>query len=490
MPLNRRFLAVLGLLALSLGTRLGAQTPAPATIDAVVARIDSLASEALYDPYVAGISVAVVHQGQVVLERGYGLADLSAGLPATATTPFAIGSVTKQFATAAALLLAEEGKLSMDDKVAKWYPALTRAKDITLGDLVHHVSGYPDYYPLDFVDRRMAAPTTAETVITRYAKGPLDFEPGAHWSYSNTGYFILGRIVERVSGMPFGTFLERRFFRPLGMTHTWFQPAPGRPGIARGYVSWALGPLDEAVPEAKGWTGAAGGIYASAGDLARWDLALMNGKVLKPASWTFMTTPRQLNDGSNSSYGGGQFLSYLRGWQALDHGGAVSGFLASNTMVPGSHSAVVVLVNSEYFASPIVLRSTALGFFLADSAPAAVAMQPPAGSAPAKPPVPAVAGMTAEQAARMMFKSLQTGTVDRRILSEEHNFFLSEERLRRAATSLRPLGEPDSVQTGAPRERGGLEVTSTRFIFPGLVVRGLMYRRPDGTIEEFLVTRQ
>ncbi|MDH5283491.1 MAG: beta-lactamase family protein, partial [Gemmatimonadota bacterium] len=431
-----------------------------------------------------------VHEGRVVLARGYGLADLGAGLPATDTTPFAIGSVTKQFATAAALLLAEEGRLSMDDKVAKWYPSLTRAKDITLGDLVHHVSGYPDYYPLDFVDRRMAAPTTAEAVIARYAKGALDFEPGAHWSYSNTGYFILGRIVERVSGMPFGTFLQRRFFGPLGMTHTRYEPAPGTAGTAHGYVSWALGPLGDALPEARGWTGAAGGIFAPAGDLARWDLALMEGRVLKPASWSWVTTPRQLNDGSNSSYGGGQFLGYVKGWQLLDHGGAVSGFLASNTMIPGSRSAVVVLVNSEYFASSMMLRSAALDFFLADSAPAAIAVQPPAGSAPAQPPVPAVAGMTAEEAARMMFKSLQTGTVDRRMLSEEHNFFLSDERLRLAATSLGPLGEPQAVEAGKPRERGGLEVTSTRFTFPGLVVRGLMYRRPDGTIEEFLVTRQ
>jgi CubicO group peptidase (beta-lactamase class C family) len=477
-------------LFIPVGARLGAQTDAPATIDSVIARIDSLAQEALYDPYVAGISVAVVHEGRIVLERGYGLADLRAGLPATDTTAFAIGSVTKQFATAAALLLAEEGKLSMDDKVAKWYPSLTRAKDITLRDLIHHVSGYPDYYPLDFVDRRMAAPTTAEAVIARYAKAPLDFEPGAHWSYSNTGYFILGRVVERVSGMPFGTFLERRFFRPLGMTHTRYEPAPGSAGIARGYSPWALGALEEALPEAKGWTGSAGGIYASAGDLARWDLGLMEGKVLKLASWAFMSTPRQLNDGSNSSYGGGQFLGYARGWQLLDHGGAVSGALASNTMVPGSRSAVITLVNSEYGTAIGPLRSTALRFFLRDSAPADVAVQPPAGAAPAQPPVPTVTGMTAEQAARLMFQALRTGTVDRQLLAEEYSYFLSDDRLRRSAVSLGPLGEPDSVQTAAPRERGGLEVTSTRFIFPGLVVRGLMYRRPDGTIEEFLVTRQ
>ena len=117
------------------------------------------------------------------------------------------------------LLLAQEGRLSVKDKVARYYPILTRAHDISLLDLIDHVSGYADYYPLDFVDRRMEAPIAADDLIAQYAGGKLDFEPGSKWSYSNTGYVILGRVVEKASGEPLGAFMTRRILRPLGMAH-------------------------------------------------------------------------------------------------------------------------------------------------------------------------------------------------------------------------------------------------------------------------------
>ena len=147
---------------------------------------------------------------------------------------FAIGSVTKQFACACILLLAEEGKLSVDDKVAKYYPGLTSAKDITLYDLMTHTSGYPDYYPLDFVDRRLVKPIAEDALLAKYAGARLDFEPGERWSYSNTGYVLLGRVVEKVSGKPFGRFLEERVLEPLGMTHSAVGPGSERGGTGAG----------------------------------------------------------------------------------------------------------------------------------------------------------------------------------------------------------------------------------------------------------------
>jgi CubicO group peptidase (beta-lactamase class C family) len=148
---------------------------------------DALVAEKLEAGELIGLSLAVMQDGRIVLARGYGKRSLGSEQPVTEETMFAIGSVTKQFTSACIMLLAEEGKLSVNDKVGKYYPNLTRANDITLLDLMNHVSGYPDYYPLDFVDRRMLKSIEVDEVIRQYGTVKLDFEPGTRYSYSNTG---------------------------------------------------------------------------------------------------------------------------------------------------------------------------------------------------------------------------------------------------------------------------------------------------------------
>jgi CubicO group peptidase (beta-lactamase class C family) len=212
---------VLAVLALSLvpASSLHPETPQPPkTLDAQA--LDSYLAALVRTKGFTGLSVAVMKDGKVVFARGYGKASLKSGGAVGTRTLFAAGSVTKQFTCACVLLLAEEGKLSVRDKVAKCYPKLTRADDITLYDLMTHTSGYPDYYPLDFIDRRMAKPIRPDDLIAAYAGGKLDFEPGTRWSYSNTGYILLGRIVEKVSGKPFEQFLRERILTPLDMTDT------------------------------------------------------------------------------------------------------------------------------------------------------------------------------------------------------------------------------------------------------------------------------
>ena len=143
-----------------------------------------------------------MQDGKVVLAKGYGYRSLEPKLPVTPTTMFGIGSVTKQFTCSSALLLEQEGKLSMNDHVAKYVPSATRANDVTLMELGQHVSGYRDYYPLDFVVREMAKPEPTDTVIARHATRPLDFEPGSRWSYSNTNFLILGKAIETAGAVP------------------------------------------------------------------------------------------------------------------------------------------------------------------------------------------------------------------------------------------------------------------------------------------------
>src|SRR5207302_1862880 len=171
-------------------------------------------------------------------------------------------------------------KLSLDRKVAADYPSLTRANDITLLDLFQHVSGYPDFYPLDFVDRRMQRDIAPDALIAQYASGKLDFAPGTRWSYSNTGYIIAGRMVERAAGVPIRQLFEERLFTPAGLVHTAYVP-PDSPALATGYTSFALGDPERAAREPEGWLYTAGGLYSTATDLLHWDLALIESKVLK-----------------------------------------------------------------------------------------------------------------------------------------------------------------------------------------------------------------
>ncbi|HWA16159.1 MAG TPA: serine hydrolase domain-containing protein, partial [Gemmatimonadales bacterium] len=416
----------------------------------------------------------------------YGRRSLETGEPVTPSTAFAVGSVTKQFTVAAALLLMEEGKLALTDKVAKWYPAATRARDITISDLFHHVSGYTDYYPLDYVTRTMQRNISGDAIVKQYAGMKLDFEPGTRWSYSNTGFIMLGRIIERITGKPLGIYLKERIFTPLGMKHTYFEPDPKGQSMAQGYSTFALGPLEPAAPEGKGWTGGAGGIYSTAEDLAKWDIALMNGKVFKPATWQLVITPRLLNDSANSGYGGGQFIGARRGWMYLQHGGAVSGFIANNLMLPAQRSAFITLAASE--RGPVVgqLSGPIRALFYADSATGSDNYTPPPGSSSVSP-VPVVQGPPAVELATTIFKGLQAGNVDRSLFTEEYNHFLTPAKAQGAKERLGALGEPTKVEAVDLAERGGMEVSVTNFTFGDKVVTALMYRYPDNMVDEYLL---
>lgn len=188
-----RFLVVL---ALSIGC-LHAQLPAE-----TAAAVDKLVVQALSDSGTPAVSIAIVRDGRVVLAKAYGDARLDPKTPATATMRFSIGSVSKQFLAAALLLAQESGKLSLDDRVAKYLPGLTRAKDIAVRQLLSHTAGYQDYYPQDYVPPFMREPVTAEGILDRWANEPLDFEPGTAWQYSNTGFVAAGRVLEKATGMP------------------------------------------------------------------------------------------------------------------------------------------------------------------------------------------------------------------------------------------------------------------------------------------------
>jgi D-alanyl-D-alanine carboxypeptidase len=458
-------LAICLLLNPSLAARNAPQPPTTFDLKA----IDTYLADYLRAKNVPGLSVAIIRNGKLVFANGYGRRSLEDNQPVEADTLFAIGSITKQFTCALVLMLAEEGKLSVHDKVAKYFPELTRANDITLLDLMNNVSGYTDYYPLDFVDRRMRQEISADDLLRRYAGGTLDFEPGSRYSYSNTGFILLGRVVEKVSGEPFGSFLARRILEPLGMHHTAYESEVSDKRLARGYTIFALSDPEYTTPEAKGWIGAAGGIYSTPSDLAKWDMALIGGNVLKPESYELMTQPRKLNDGKFTEYGCGLGVRMQSSRQILAHNGAVSGFVAYNATIPSTRSALIVMCNQDggYGAVPGQIFSLLL-------------KEP-------VPSVPKIAGPPAADMAKTLFTSYQKGRVNRNELSEEFNLYLTDERIAGAAKRLKSYGAVRKVEMLTTNERGGMEVTTARLTFRKGTLKTLMYRRPDGKVEQFFV---
>jgi CubicO group peptidase (beta-lactamase class C family) len=441
--------------------------PRPQSFD--VPAIDAYVAAQVERRGLVGLSLAIVRHGEVVLARGYGKASLTTAAPVDLDTAFAIGSVTKQFTCASVLLLAEDGKLALADPVGKHRPEFARAADIRLYDLLTNASGYPDYYPLDFVDERMQQPIDPDVLLRQYAGGALDFEPGTRWSYSNTGFVLAGRIVEDVAGEPLAAFMQRRLFAPAKMQRSYFAPPADTPGLATGHTRFALGELGPTAPEASGWMHAAGAIYSTATDLARWDLALIDGALLQPGSWQQMTTPRTLTTGEATDYGCGVGISRRQGETVVSHSGAVSGFLAFNAMIPRTRSAVIVLANAEQ-VDVAGLHGELLSLLIE-----------------ADRPRPQVDGPPPREVARTLVIAMQAGAVDRTTLGEAFSRYLDDERLRVAAPRLAALGEPTAIVLERLSERGGMEVATLRVSFARSNARALLYRSPDGKVQEFLL---
>ena len=291
-------------------------------------------------------SIAIVRGGEIVYERAYGEGRIEPTIAAAPAMRYAIGSVSKQFTATAILLLEEEGKLSLQDKVAKWFPRITRANDISLRQLLSMTSGYQDYWPQDYVFPDMQRPATAETIMQRWAAKALDFEPGARWQYSNTNYVIAAAVVERVAGMPFMDFLRQRIFTPLEMTSVAdFDRAPLGPNDAGPYLRNGLGPLRPAPKEGAGWLFGAGQLAMTAHDLALWNLAVINRRVLRPASYKTQQTDIILEAGNATGYGLGVNISAPGGRRRVAHGGAVSGYTTTNYIYPNDRAAIVVFTN-------------------------------------------------------------------------------------------------------------------------------------------------
>jgi len=305
------------------------------------ARMDQLVQSYASDKKFMG-TVLVARGDEVLLSKGYGSANLEWNIANTPGTKFRLGSVTKQFTAASILLLEERGKLKTDDLVKKYMPDAPAAWDkITVYHLLTHTSGIPSF--TSFADYRSLEPfaTTPEKLVARFRDKPLDFQPGEKWSYSNSGYALLGYLLEKVSGQSYEKFVQENIFGPLVMKDSGYDSNSAV--IARRAAGYAMGEQGEPLVNAgfihMSVPFSAGALYSTTEDLLRWEQGLFGGKLLTAASLAKMTTPFK------DDYGCGVGIRTVKGHKVIDHGGGIEGFTTFLAYYPDSKLTVIVLSN-------------------------------------------------------------------------------------------------------------------------------------------------
>ena len=445
---------------------LGAALPVRAQAP-IASAVDSIVRDVLQSTGVPAASVAIVVDGRLAYAQAYGQAQLDPPVAARADMRFSIGSISKQFAAAAILLLQQEGKLSLDDRVARFIPDVTRAGEVTIRQLLSHTSGYQDYWPQDYVPLFMLDSISAAGILDRWARKPLDFDPGTRWQYSNTNYVIAGLIVEKVTGMPFFEFLRSRILGPLGMQSVVNVDRGRLPqSDPTGYTRYGLGPVRPAPKEGNGWLFAAGELAMTPADLAKWDIAMINQSFLSPAAYRAMETEVLMSNGTGTGYGLGVDVGMNGTHRLVSHGGEVSGFTASNMVFPDDRAAVIVLTNQDAVSAASMIARRIAAVALPDEDPAAA---------------------TRTARARSIFEGLQQGTIDRSLFTADANAYFSTQALADFAAGLGPLGAlKDFLQTGR-QLRGGMMLRVYRAVFAQRSLRVWTFELPDGKLEQFQV---
>jgi CubicO group peptidase (beta-lactamase class C family) len=322
---------------------------------------DSVAAAALERRQTPGLALVVLQEDDTVLARGYGLAELGRTETITESTVFQLGSMGKQFLAALVLVLAEDGLLAVDSPVVRYLPDYRKLPPgVRIRHLLNHTSGLrepgllPEYQA--GADDTTRARHELEAIVRR---APVDFPPGAKWSYSNGGYMVLAFLVERLTGKPYDQLLAERFFRPLGLTSLrQCTPLPKGPGEARGHVL-RDGAITTAAPENMNWAWGDGGLCGNALDVARWWRLLATGRVVSPRSYEQMIAPAQVAGGREVDYGFAISRVGHDGLRRVGHGGSMAGFNSIAAYYPDAALTVVVLVNRRHGNSESIERQVA-----------------------------------------------------------------------------------------------------------------------------------
>ena len=435
-------------------------------------KIDKLAIETLARTGTPSASLVVVKDGQIAFLKAYGYARLDPQTVAHSEMRYCLASLSKPFTAEAILLLQEEGKLSLDDKVSRFLPDLTRADEVTIRQVLSLTSGYQDEWPLDYLPQRMQQPITPSKILDQRARKPLNFDPGTKWEISDTNYVIAGMIVERVSGMPLARFLQEKVFGPLGMESAIdIDSEKLGPGDPTGYMRYGVGPLRAAPREGQGWNFGGEELAMTAQDLAKWDISVLRHKVLTSSSYQQFEKVVLLSNGMGSGFALGNGIDLYADRRELFSIGDISGFGAANTIFPDNNAAIAVLANMDAGAPVEITKGIVPLLFPKET--------------DADPDGP----QKLEQA-RKIFDSLQHGTLDRSLFTEDANSYFTEQALSDFASSLGPLGSPQEFVQIGHSAGNGLISRTYRIKFANQTLAAHTVEVQNGKIEQYVIEQE
>lgn len=455
--------------AVALPSPLFAQAISPAE----AAEIDAAVAATMKQTETPSVQLAVVRGGKIVYSRAYGKASDSLGA-ATTAMPYQVASNSKQFTAMGLLLLEDEGKLRLDDPVAKWVPGITGGDRMTIRQMLSHTAGLQDYWPQDYSFVDMSRPTTPQYIVDKWAKKPLDYQPGTQWQYSNTGYTVAGLILEKAAGEPMLRYLQRRLFQPLGMQVMSQDDAVG-PKYVMGYQRNALGPVRPITVPGRAWMFATGELAMNAESLARWNIARLSRALVPAEDWAAQEQPVIKTDGTTTGYGLGVFTATVRGRRVIHHSGGAVGFVTQNWVYPDSKASITVLTNADF------------GGAASSLVPAIEKIVLPAT------PVISAAETGREEDVRRMVADIAAGRVDPARTTANLRYYFKPVTLSDYRASLRQLGPLTGVtMNGSPRLRGGFVMRSYTLDFGGRKMALSAFFEPgaDGRWEQFILSPQ
>jgi CubicO group peptidase (beta-lactamase class C family) len=435
------------------------------TIDAAMrGQIDQAIQRCLEADDTPSASVAIVMDDHFAYANAFGKAVLMPILSASPATRYQLASISKTFTAQAVLLLVADGKLSLNDTVSRWFPDLTSASQITVRELLNHTSDYPDHYPESYPAGPRGAAASPDRIINEWGHHPLLFPPGTQFHYSNLEYEVAGRIVEKVSGESLFQFMQEHIFGPLQMTSTMdLDTIPdGSTTLATGYVQNALAPLQPAPYEGPGWSFGSGQVVTTAEDVARWDAAFLQHRVLPEREAVEEVTMARLANGATYPSALGLFVSREDTPIHYYHTGEGLGFEAINIIYPQHHMAFVILTNTNAKATYLKIANQ-LTYLLV----------PPNKD---------------EQFARKVFAGLQHGQPDRSVFSEDLNRYMSDAMLAEYRSSLGSLGPVQSFMVAGARTMDNLETRDYDVTVGDHVLKLHLLLLPDGRLEDATIT--
>ena len=320
-------------------------SPPPSQNQVLSSTVDSIALAALQQQQIPGMTVALAKNGLTLYVKAYGASNLETHQPPQPGTIFEIGSITKQFTAALIMKLQEQGRLQVDDSISMYLPEHHFPSAITLRMMLTHTSGLADFTNFPQLGDWVKHGVSEAAVLTAVSQQPLGFPPGSQYSYSNSNFFALGTIIEKITGQSYSDNVAQYIFQPLRLTSTYYSlPPPAQ--SASGYTNNGSGVV-RAIIWDRSAAFATGALSSNVYDLVAWDNALIHGKVVSPASFQAMTTPNGFQIPGGGSYGFGLVLSTFNNRPMIWHNGQIGGFTAETAVLLDSGFAIVVLTNYQ-----------------------------------------------------------------------------------------------------------------------------------------------